>query len=766
MSLGLKEIYALLPAVFRTRDANNGQPLQALLGVINEQVSILGENLAQLYDDHFIETCAPWVIPYLGDLIGWKGVFDGVPGATPNRAAVANTIGYRRRKGTLVALEQMAQDFTGRPALVVEFFKRLATTQSMHHLRLKHLGFVNLRHGAALDKIDTPFDPLNRTVDVRRIPPRDRLTISPDPTPLDITLHGEGRFNIPEIGAFLWRWQSYPVTGQPAYAVDARRFLFSPLGNDMPLFNRPPPLPGPFSALVTRANVPQPIRRREFHDSPNDFYGDGKSIQILVDGTPIDGSKIRVCDLRDAPAGQWGRPQQDWIAIDPVLGRIRFPAKAPAPSKVTVNYCYGFPADIGGGPYSRAQTLSGFDRFDWQALLGDGAPPGGPKTIQEAVASWNQRPPGTTGIIVLGGFGTAHVDLTGLNAIHIPTGSTLLIAAAQINTSQAGPATWDYTNARATLFGNVAVVGLPAGDPDTANVGRLVVSGILLAGFLQATGTGLDIQIRDCTLVPGRGLTRDNLPMHPGEPSVVVASPGKSLRLVRTISGPLFVAAAAGVTRVCSSILDAVSICLPAYVGADGASEGSALHIEDSTVIGKVWTHLMEPASNTIFLSRRAKHDSWLAAVWCTRRQAGCVRFCFVPVDSIIPRHYQCLPGDPALEQALAPAFITLQYGRPSYGLLSGDCPVAVWRGADDQSQMGVYHGTFEPQAVGNLRTGLAEYLPFGLEAGIFLVPSQPHVQRIHRPIYGYGYAALDPCNGDELTADDLRWFGIGTGLI
>jgi hypothetical protein len=627
---------------------------------------------------------------------------------------------------------------------------------------------VDLRHGAALDKIDTPFDLLSRTVDVRRIPPRDRPAMAPDATPLDVTLHGEGRFNIPDIGAFLWRWKAYPVTRQPAYAVDARRFLFSPLGNDMPLFNRPPPPPGPFSALVSRPNVPQPIHRREMYDSPEDFYGDGRSIQVVVDGTAVDVSRISVCDLRDAGPGQWGNPKRDRIAIDPVLGRIRFPANAPAPSNVTVNYCYGFPADIGGGPYDRSPGPAGFGPFGWKALLGAGAPskPGAPKTIEEAVASWNQQPAGTAGVIVLGGFGSARIDLTGRNAIHLPAGSTLLIAAAQINTSRTGPPTWDYTNARATLFGDVAVVGSPAGNA-AANVGRLVVSGVLLAGALRISGATLDIQVRDSTLVPGHGLTRDNLPVDPGEPSVVVLSPGTSLRLIRAISGPLFVAPSAGVTRVCSSILDAVSCCRPAYAGADGASEGSALHIEDSTVVGKVWTHLMELASNTIFLSRRARHDAWRAAVWCTRRQAGCVRFCFVPADSIIPRHYQCLPGDPALEGALEPAFITLQYGGPSYGLLSGDCPVAVWRGADDQSQMGVYHGSFEPQEVGNLRTGLAEYLPFGLEAGIFLVPSRPLVRRLPRAVYGYGHVATaDPCDGDEASADDLRWFGIGAGLI
>ena len=47
-----------------------GGPLKALLSVIAEQVAVLEEDLDQLYDDQFIETCAEWVVPYIGDLVG------------------------------------------------------------------------------------------------------------------------------------------------------------------------------------------------------------------------------------------------------------------------------------------------------------------------------------------------------------------------------------------------------------------------------------------------------------------------------------------------------------------------------------------------------------------------------------------------------------------------------------------------------------------------------------------------------------------------
>ena len=38
--------------------------------VIAEQLAIVDADVDQLYDDLFIETCDPWVVPYIGDLVG------------------------------------------------------------------------------------------------------------------------------------------------------------------------------------------------------------------------------------------------------------------------------------------------------------------------------------------------------------------------------------------------------------------------------------------------------------------------------------------------------------------------------------------------------------------------------------------------------------------------------------------------------------------------------------------------------------------------
>jgi hypothetical protein len=765
MTLGAKEIYALLPTIHQTRDAAAGEPLKALLGVIAEQVGVLEQDLRDLYEDEFIETCAPWVVPYIGDLIGWTGLLPEVPGTAGGRAEVANTIGYRRRKGTVIALEQLGADVTARPVDIVEYFRHLAVNQSFRHLRPDAGGFADLRDGSALSRLGGPFETQSRTVDVRRIAPRVRTPANPDRVPLDIALHGTGRFNIPDIGAWIWRWISYQVTDQLAYAVDRRRFLFSSLGADMPLFNAPAKRTA-FDHLTVRADVPQPIGRREFHDDPASFYGPDRSILVTADGVAVDLAEVCVCNLSDVfPGGDWAAGPSGKIAIDPVLGRISFPADRAAPARVTVRYSYGFPADIGAGPYDRTQRLP-LDRskVTWQAVVGAGATDllGLPLTLAEAVAAFNRQPPGVVGLIVLAGFDVADVALTGPAAAIVKPGSQLWIVAAETHgpTATAG---WSPVKARATLHGNIEIIGAIAqNDPtDSAPEGQVFLSSVLLAGAISVTGRRLSVGLQDCTLVPGNGLTRDGHPADPDAASLTIEAPGASLTLERTIAGPVLVNAAAA-ARITDSVLDATAPWRVAFAGPDGVGEGGTLQIEDSTVVGKVRAHLMPLASNTAFLARRPAQDTWQAAIWCTRRQSGCVRFCFVPNDALTPRQYRCLPNDPVLEHALAPKFVTLRYGRPSYALLSGDCPVAVWQGADDASQIGAYHVLYETQGTANYRVKLDEYLPFSLEAGIFLIPSRPEPA----PLPPLGYGARRGLAERIEGTDPLLALAIGVALI
>src|SRR5689334_21555054 len=122
MSLDAEHLYRLLPEVHRLRDHELGvaralelglsrdhgpghRPLHQWISLVAAQGDVVAETLAALYDNHFAETAAPWALPYIGDLLGIRGLprIDRLP--LTARAEVGHTIGYRRRKGTASALE-------------------------------------------------------------------------------------------------------------------------------------------------------------------------------------------------------------------------------------------------------------------------------------------------------------------------------------------------------------------------------------------------------------------------------------------------------------------------------------------------------------------------------------------------------------------------------------------------------------------------------------------------------------------------------------
>src|SRR5215211_8342466 len=98
MNLRDGKLYDLLPAVHRIRDAEGrgdglggNLPLRSLLSIVAREVAVVEEDLAQLYDDLFVETCAEWVVPYIGDLVGVGGLH-GRKGAAGGRAQGAITL--------------------------------------------------------------------------------------------------------------------------------------------------------------------------------------------------------------------------------------------------------------------------------------------------------------------------------------------------------------------------------------------------------------------------------------------------------------------------------------------------------------------------------------------------------------------------------------------------------------------------------------------------------------------------------------------------
>jgi hypothetical protein len=340
MSLGVEELYRLVPAVYRLRDHANGQPLHQLLDLIAQEIGALEENLEQLYDDQFVETCAEWAAPYIGELIGYRSLHGASPAVASPRAEVANTIAYRRRKGTALMLEELARNVTDCPARAVEFFEQLATTQYMNHLRPHAPATAAVRSQRAMLAANGPFNRVAHTIEVR--------------SPV-----AGGRYNIPNIGIFLWRLQPYRLRALPLVAdpgdASGRRQRVNPLGADLRLFRSPQP-ETEIDHIAAPKNVPDPLCIREFamqvraatatldEVKVSDDYGAGRSVVLSRAGADLplrDGGAappgdpdallvVRIADLRDVFDG--GGNFTGWaheddigprhIALDPERGRV------------------------------------------------------------------------------------------------------------------------------------------------------------------------------------------------------------------------------------------------------------------------------------------------------------------------------------------------------------------------------------------------------------------------------------------------------------
>lgn len=683
-----EKIYRLLPAFYRVRDAEQGEPLKALLSVIVEQVDVIDEDISRLYRNWFIETCDEWVVPYIGDLLGVRGVHPVSDATYSFRAFVGNTLAYRRRKGTATMLEQLANDITGWGARAVEFFKLLATTQYINHIRLDNHRTQDFREVNPLELLDTPFDTIAHTADVRRIK------------------SGRGKHNIPNIGLFLWRLQDFPVYRATAYYHNDGKYSFSPLGNDIPLFNHPE-TEKEITHLAEEINVPAPIRRLAFLKNKESYYDKERSIFIWVNKNETPADNIIICNL-----DEWEhRPPEEMIAVDPVLGRIAFPEGVkPGRDKVEVKYYYGFSSEVGGGCYDRnCQAIpEGMETYD---IGGEETL----KTITDAISEWTAD--GKKDAVLL--IKDSRIYRESIDIV-IPAGITLEIRAA------------DEQYPLIRLTAPLSVTG-EAAPPDQSKA-RLILNGLRICGehLIIKDGDLGALELRRCTLVPGINLIRvggKSQPEKQTQPSLTanLGNTDLNVSIERCICG--------GIKLLDTHDLEIRESIIQGLKAK--AIEGPILTVEGSTIMGEVLVRQVEMGSNTIFTG----------TVKAELKQKGCVRFSYVPLDSQVPRRHRCQPDlaikkeikaaqkiQSPLPQAekeriinnirawLKPVFTDEVYGTPGYGQLSLNCPQEIYEGAEHGSEMGVFQHLFQPHREANLRTSLDEYLPANMEAGIFFV--------------------------------------------
>ncbi len=519
-------VMALLPSMYRIADA---QPttadgyLHTLMGLIGEQVAELEDDLAVMYDDLFIETCAPWAVPYIGELVGVLPAREIDGDSLTTRAQVAEVIALRRRKGTADVIEELAQAITGWASRVVEMYAHVATTQNLNHRR-PQATTLSLRSNhpesipnapLSLELTDSAFDPFMHNVDIRWI------------------RSGRGRYNTQNLAIFLWPQVDLRFASTDAVEVDPQRFRFHPLGIDTTLVTRRVD-----DAEVLRAaeidEVPWPISRRILDtslaqslapDNPEPgLYGPEASLLVETAEGVVGAEDILVCALGDVGdgSGDWEHVdavEADQVAVDPQLGRIALGANRNGP--VTASMTQSLTGPIGGGYVYRLPFDLADDPF--VVVERDGAA-GTHATVAAALGG-------------LGGAGGNVLLVDSRTYTESPVVS--LDQDAILRVSADG-------STRPTL---VASDGLRivCAEGSSVELDGLVIAG----GPLVISGRPDTITLRDCTVVPGHQLEPDLTPVHPNQPSIVIQSDDDvtpELTLERTITGPILTPAASSVT--------------------------------------------------------------------------------------------------------------------------------------------------------------------------------------------------------------------------
>lgn len=747
-----RSLFELLPQHLRNRDAEVGRPLEALTGLLAEELRIVEQDIDQLYDNWFIETCEAWAVPYIAALVGARGLRDIGGGEAGLRSFIANTLGYRQAKGTAAALEQMARDVTGWPVVAVEFFQKLVWSQNVNHVRPDAPGIASVRDAEAARAVHGPFE-----------------------TACHIAGAGPaagwaGRYNLPHIGLFIWRLDAYPLGflsneaigylggPQPRASQFGPGLLhFDPLGGDRPLHNRPKSDTS-IAARVDERVVPAPLDRRLLHLDLNALRegepGGGRwfdelpVVRVRLDGATVPPEKLFCCNLEARPDGGggfvWERPSAAGsVLFDPELGRLSLHPSDEAKSLETV-HAYAAPFDIGGGPYDRTESVEewrdGFfpagEAAPWRIGVSsrtqdktDDPDQGGPvvESLVAAVQRWNAvAAPGMWGIInILDNASYATNLATPTRTIRVPAGARLAIVAASWPLSELpggikrrDPNLISPIHRRPHVQSNMWVVG-EAGGPDD-EPGTLILDGLLIEGEVAVRDGALGrLEVRHSTVGASAAGLADGLRVVAGNEALTVAVRG-------SIIGKVAMNAAAGGLGIFDSIIgeDRISGEDPEAMTIVVQAPAADLELARSTLFGRCSVRAVE-AENSILVGRAdAAH-----------RQTGCVRFCYAPLSSRVPRRYRCAPDLSLDAEAVRlgrdltaaervqvangdiPRFTSSRFGASAFGQLSLACPAAIRIGGEGGAEMGAGFAAGEPFRRANLADAMQEYLPFGLSA-------------------------------------------------
>ena len=764
-------LYERLPEIYRIKDGEQPAPyLQAYVGLFEDVFGSVHENIQQLYRDLFIETCDPWVIPYIGGLLG-TSVLSADDWTL--RADVADTIALRRRKGTIGAIELLAYDLTKWGAHVVELRDNLAWHQHLNHLRpdaggvpplslpgvtrntVIRGGTVPVRDPGMLSLLGTPFDPYAYTADVR--PPA----------------LGAIRINLPNLAIFLWRLAAYrpPVTvpvfrgnginaaPAPTEAAFAVRFDIHPLGLPVRLFNTPrynpdtqPPvvtgvdetpnaIPVPRLTAGSEAGNPAAYVSTNTYTTTDPLLGD---LNIGVEGLQFHFSDADfhtdTWTFRGANLCAWETPlrpklRDREILIDPVIGRfvvgVMSATEAAAVQKTLVTYTYASVGPVGAHPISRdAAPVTFHDEPVVHTTVRLRQNPSG---LRDALANLDAA---TQPLVIEIDDSFVHdLDLAAVAGVFTEAGQPNL----RLNRSLILRATSGNRPivrlAKPLRFRPRNVTGAtPARQKefDAIIAGMTVkLEGIYFTraatfpageAFIERAALN-QLEITGCTFEPDGHLDRDpSKPRAPIAPSLrlrngydfTVAAEQSAFKetpdivVDRSITGPLWIDQ--------NYTLSFNATVVDAGNGVQDDSS-TAFAVSGATSQATTWGPPTQIAQGlTVFGRMRVETANGRGGIWVHRlevlnNQKGCIKFSYFSGESDrLPQNFACVRGP-----AARLAFTAEAFGEPGYAQLSLACDFHLLERGPGDDQMGAFGFLLESHRWHNLRIRVREFLPVGV---------------------------------------------------
>lgn len=742
-----ERIWRLIPGIYRDEDARSASPgaLRAFVEVIAGQAAAERRRIDRLWADSTITDCDDWAIPQIAALLGTRLISE--QNTAGRRADVANTIGYRRRAGTLALLARLADDIAGWDAVPVEAFQRLWRTahgldcparpgQASGTPQHGHARLTAFRVGELLIG---PFDDLAHLPDFRR-----HRGLS-------------GRYNIPKVNLHVFRQHAFLLRGVTPHRFDATHYTLDPSGRDIPLFRPGRPardacrtgaeweIRGPLScalyndgcyavdpsvagatigaallelegavfqsatALVARAErikgaaltlaegaalletalLPTSNRAQLVNDALALALGSDPQAHLLAPGVQFGGNLARWETATPTP---W-----PWVRalVDPASGRVLLSdPPGPGTALFSLRFFEGRFAPVGAGTHDRQPGL---------ASAADAAPLPDPPPAPEDPAPVAGFVFPAAGIHQLNDSRTClhatdtDLTLTGDLTVQAANGVRPYI---RLEATPAGGMPARLTISADAPGRTLTLDGLWLGMFETGQTPVADAAAVPMLSEIVLAGDFDTVTLRHMTLDPGGIRARTVAGQSFVIPAIRLVLQGAINRVVidRCVTGPIEEAADAGDR--CSAgrveITDSIVLAEPGEPAFRGRH--ATLAIARSTLFGRIEA------------ARALIDDSVIqGTVSVQDPQGSCVRYsAAVSTDALgIPNAYRSVAFPGAMPNHF---FVSRRFGDPGLAQLSQTAPETLRRGAGNTSEMGAYSRTLDAIKRDDLIFKLSEF--------------------------------------------------------